>query len=235
MNDASPHLLSVEDLSVSFGTGAREVKAVRNVSFTIDKGETVALVGESGSGKTVTALSVLKLLPYPKAHHPSGRIFFRGRELLTANEKTMMDVRGDDISMIFQEPMTSLNPLHTVEKQINEVLIVHRGLARGDKKGRGQDHEECRKRENRRVGQKQRHHVNRQVYKTRDGQRNQPTAEEPPGQHAAARLRPDRATDEIVVGHCDHAANKGIGQLNCGKSDPHQSRTAIAARQAARP
>jgi microcin C transport system ATP-binding protein len=123
-------LLSVEDLSVSFGKAAREVKAVRNVSFTIGKGETVALVGESGSGKTVTALSILKLLPYPKAHHPSGRIFFRGTELLTANEKTLMDVRGDDVSMIFQEPMTSLNPLHTVEKQINEGLFLHKGLDR---------------------------------------------------------------------------------------------------------
>jgi microcin C transport system ATP-binding protein len=131
MTDANEkRLLSVEDLSVSFGTGAREVKAVRNVSFTVDKGETVALVGESGSGKTVTALSVLKLLPYPKAWHPSGRIFFRGTDLLPANERTMMDVRGDDIGMIFQEPMTSLNPLHTVEKQINEGLFIHKHLDR---------------------------------------------------------------------------------------------------------
>jgi microcin C transport system ATP-binding protein len=129
MTDANEkRLLSVEDLSVSFGVGAREVKAVRNVSFTVDKGETVALVGESGSGKTVTALSVLKLLPYPKAWHPSGKILFRGIDLLPANERTMMDVRGDDIGMIFQEPMTSLNPLHTVEKQINEGLFIHKGL-----------------------------------------------------------------------------------------------------------
>jgi len=131
MADANEkRLLSIEDLSVSFGVGAREVKAVRNVSFTVDKGETVALVGESGSGKTVTALSVLKLLPYPKAWHPSGKIFFRGTDLLPASERTMMDVRGDDIGMIFQEPMTSLNPLHTVEKQINEGLFIHKGLDR---------------------------------------------------------------------------------------------------------
>ncbi|MDZ4737315.1 MAG: ABC transporter ATP-binding protein [Rhodospirillaceae bacterium] len=128
-NDQKP-LLSVEDLSVSFGTGARTVEAVKHVSFTIGKGETVALVGESGSGKTVTALSILKLLPYPKAHHPSGKIFFRDKELLGADEATLMDVRGDDISMIFQEPMTSLNPLHTVEKQISEGLFIHKGLDR---------------------------------------------------------------------------------------------------------
>ncbi|MEX2297927.1 MAG: ABC transporter ATP-binding protein [Dongiaceae bacterium] len=128
-NDQEP-LLSVEDLSVSFGTGARTVEAVKHVSFTIGKGETVALVGESGSGKTVTALSILKLLPYPKAHHPSGKIFFRDKELLGADEATMMDVRGDDISMIFQEPMTSLNPLHSVEKQISEGLFLHKKLDR---------------------------------------------------------------------------------------------------------
>ena len=128
-NEQKP-LLSVEDLSVSFGAGARTVEAVKHVSFTIGKGETVALVGESGSGKTVTALSILKLLPYPKAHHPSGRIYFRDTELLGADEATLMDVRGDDISMIFQEPMTSLNPLHTVEKQISEGLYLHKNLDR---------------------------------------------------------------------------------------------------------
>jgi microcin C transport system ATP-binding protein len=128
-NEQKP-LLSVEDLSVSFGAGARTVEAVKHISFTIGKGETVALVGESGSGKTVTALSILKLLPYPKAHHPSGRIYFRETELLAADEATLMDVRGDDISMIFQEPMTSLNPLHTVEKQISEGLFLHKKLDR---------------------------------------------------------------------------------------------------------
>jgi len=123
-------LLSVRDLHVSFGRGAREVKAVRGVSFEINKGETVALVGESGSGKSVTALSILQLLPYPLAHHPQGSIKFRGQELIGAPESTLRGIRGDDISMVFQEPMTSLNPLHAIEKQVNEVLILHKGLDR---------------------------------------------------------------------------------------------------------
>jgi microcin C transport system ATP-binding protein len=126
----SEPLLAVRDLHVSFGRGAREVKAVRGVSFDIDKGETVALVGESGSGKSVTALSILQLLPYPLAHHPGGSIMFREQELIGASEHTLRDIRGDDISMVFQEPMTSLNPLHTIEKQVNEVLILHKGLDR---------------------------------------------------------------------------------------------------------
>src|SRR5262245_58555468 len=123
-------LLSVRDLHVSFGRGAREVKAVRGVSFEINKGEAVALVGESGSGKSVTALSILQLLPYPMAHHPKGSITFQGQELIGAHEEALRKIRGDDISMVFQEPMTSLNPLHTIEKQVNEVLILHKGLDR---------------------------------------------------------------------------------------------------------
>src|SRR5262249_12229150 len=94
----------------------------------IRKGETVALVGESGSGKSITALSVMKLLPYPAAHHPSGSIKFQGRELLTMSEQKIREVRGNDIAIIFQEPMTSLNPLHTIEKQIREILLLHQGL-----------------------------------------------------------------------------------------------------------
>jgi microcin C transport system ATP-binding protein len=121
-------LLSVRDLSVAFSQGGRESLAVDHVSFDVGKGETVALVGESGSGKSVTALSVLKLLPYPAASHPSGQILFGGRDLLAANEKELRRVRGNDITMIFQEPMTSLNPLHTVERQIGEILRLHQGM-----------------------------------------------------------------------------------------------------------
>ena len=128
MNAAGDKLLSVRDLSVAFGHGAREVLAVDRISFDIGKGEIVALVGESGSGKSVTALSVMKLLPYPAAHHPSGSVRFNGRELLSMPENEMRQVRGNDITIIFQEPMTSLNPLHTIEKQIGEILLLHQGL-----------------------------------------------------------------------------------------------------------
>jgi microcin C transport system ATP-binding protein len=121
-------LLEVTDLSVGFRQGSRDTLAVDRVSFEIKKGETVALVGESGSGKSVTALSVLKLLPYPSAHHPSGSIRFKGQELLNLPEDKIRHVRGNDITIIFQEPMTSLNPLHTIEKQIGEILLLHQGL-----------------------------------------------------------------------------------------------------------
>jgi microcin C transport system ATP-binding protein len=121
-------LLSVRDLSVAFSQGEQTSLAVDHVSFDVGRSETVALVGESGSGKSVTALSVLKLLPYPAASHPSGRILFGGKDLLAANEKELRRVRGNDITMIFQEPMTSLNPLHSVERQIGEILRVHRGM-----------------------------------------------------------------------------------------------------------
>ena len=121
-------LLTVKDLSISFGTGKREVAAVERISFNIAKGETLALVGESGSGKSATALSVMKLLPYPAAHHPSGSILFKGQELLTMGERDIRKVRGNDITIIFQEPMTSLNPLHPIAKQIGEILLLHQGL-----------------------------------------------------------------------------------------------------------
>ncbi|AZO59901.1 MAG: ABC transporter ATP-binding protein [Mesorhizobium sp.] len=124
----SEPLLSVRDLSVAFAQGGTQSIAVDHVSFEIGKGETVALVGESGSGKSVSALSVLKLLPYPSASHPSGKILFHGADLLHANERTLRGVRGNKITMIFQEPMTSLNPLHTIEQQIVEVLKLHQGL-----------------------------------------------------------------------------------------------------------
>ena len=121
-------LLSIRDLSVAFRHSGRETLAVDRVSFDIGKGETLALVGESGSGKSVTALSILKLLPYPSAWHPSGEIHFKDQELLRFSERDMRRVRGNDITIIFQEPMTSLNPLHTIEKQIGEILLLHRGL-----------------------------------------------------------------------------------------------------------
>jgi microcin C transport system ATP-binding protein len=132
----SEPLLQVEDLSVAFRQGGKSTLAVDRVSFHIDAGETVALVGESGSGKSVSALSVLKLLPYPAAYHPSGRILFKGKDLLKAREKEMRRVRGDDITMVFQEPMTSLNPLHTVERQIGEILSLHRAMSSRDARAR---------------------------------------------------------------------------------------------------
>ncbi|MER8866128.1 ABC transporter ATP-binding protein [Mesorhizobium sp. M0751] len=127
-------LLSVQDLSVAFTQGGDQSIAVDHISFDLAKGETVALVGESGSGKSVTALSVLKLLPYPTASHPSGKILFLGADLLAADERDLRRVRGNKITMIFQEPMTSLNPLHTIEQQIVEVLKLHQGL--GDRKAK---------------------------------------------------------------------------------------------------
>lgn len=128
MSTSSAPILTVRNLDVSFGRGENEVKAVRNVSFDLHQKETLAIVGESGSGKSVTALSILRLLPYPLAHHPQGSVRYQGQELITASPKQMRVIRGDRISMIFQEPMTSLNPLHTVENQIAETLILHKGM-----------------------------------------------------------------------------------------------------------
>ena len=123
------NLLDIQDLSVAFTQAGTTSTAVDHVSLNIAKGETVALVGESGSGKSVTALSVLKLLPYPAASHPSGKILFNGEDVLTAREKELRRIRGNDITMIFQEPMTSLNPLHTIEQQIAEILLLHKGMS----------------------------------------------------------------------------------------------------------
>ncbi len=119
-------LLTVNNLSVAFG--AEDNLVVDQVSFSMEKGETLALVGESGSGKSVTAHSILKLLPYPFAKHPSGEVLFKDENILSLSEKHMRAVRGNKIGMIFQEPMTALNPLHTVEKQISEILELHQGL-----------------------------------------------------------------------------------------------------------
>ncbi|BAI71062.1 peptide/nickel transport system ATP-binding protein [Azospirillum sp. B510] len=132
----NPDLLSVRGLRVDFRSGAGATQAVKGVSFDIQKGETLALVGESGSGKSVTALSILQLLPYPMAHHPAGSIRFRDTELLGADERTLRQVRGNRIAMIFQEPMTSLNPLHSIERQINETLFLHKRLSKSAARAR---------------------------------------------------------------------------------------------------
>ena len=125
-------LLEVRDLHVNFG----DVQAVRGVSFDIESGETVALVGESGSGKSVTALSVLQLLPYPLARHPQGSVLVNGEEMIGADRARLLDVRGGMVSMIFQEPMTSLNPLHNIAKQVGESLVVHKHLNRAEARER---------------------------------------------------------------------------------------------------
>jgi microcin C transport system ATP-binding protein len=121
-------LVDVKDLSVGFRTDGQETIAVDRISFDIKPGETVALVGESGSGKSVSALSIMQLLSYPQAFHPSGEVLFEGQNLVGADEKTMRRIRGNKITMVFQEPLTSLNPLHTIEQQVGEVLIEHKGL-----------------------------------------------------------------------------------------------------------
>jgi microcin C transport system ATP-binding protein len=129
-------LLAIENLGVRFHVEDQDVEAVRGASLSIERGETVALVGESGSGKSVTALSILQLLPYPRASHPHGSIRFEGNELMDASPKRLQELRGGRVAMIFQEPMTSLNPLHSIEKQISETLILHRGLSREEARAR---------------------------------------------------------------------------------------------------
>jgi microcin C transport system ATP-binding protein len=129
MDASNQPLLDVTDLSVAFHQPSGTSLAVDRISFQIKRGQCLALVGESGSGKSVSALSILKLLPYPTASHPSGSICFKGRELLDASEHDMRAIRGNDISIIFQEPMTSLNPLHTIEAQIGEILQLHNGMS----------------------------------------------------------------------------------------------------------
>tara|TARA_R110000868_G_scaffold70650_6_gene207446 strand:- start:13849 stop:15477 length:1629 start_codon:yes stop_codon:yes gene_type:complete len=124
----SAPLIDVKDLSVAFISEGHATLAVDRISFHINPGETLALVGESGSGKSVSALSILQLLPYPQASHPSGEVLIEGKNLVGADEKTLRAIRGNRISMVFQEPMTSLNPLHTIERQVGEMLILHKGL-----------------------------------------------------------------------------------------------------------
>jgi microcin C transport system ATP-binding protein len=136
---SSQTLIHARNLQVAFRSGSTTTLAVKGIDFSIGKGETVAIVGESGSGKTVSALSILRLLNYPAASHPAGEIFFEGKDLLKATEAEMQQIRGDKISIIFQEPMTSLNPLHTIEKQVGEILVLHRGMEPEAAKARSLD------------------------------------------------------------------------------------------------
>ena len=121
--------IKINNLSVSFNIENKVSSAVKNISLGVAKGEALGIVGESGSGKSVTALSVLKLLPYPKAFHPTGQIFYKNKNILKLSEEELQKIRGNNISMIFQEPMTSLNPLHNIKKQITEVLFLHKNLS----------------------------------------------------------------------------------------------------------
>ena len=123
------NLVSIKNLSVGFQSHNIKSNVVKSISFEIPKGKTVALVGESGSGKTVTALSILKLLPYPSAFHDSGEIIYNNIDLLKSKQNEIQKIRGKNISAIFQEPMTSLNPLHTIEKQVNEILMIHSAIS----------------------------------------------------------------------------------------------------------
>ena len=129
MSDAP--LLDVRDLSVAFGQGDKKNVVVRGASFTLERGKTLAIVGESGSGKSVTAQALVRLLPYPVASHPSGQVLFKGVDVLKMPEPELRAMRGSGVTMVFQEPMTSLNPLHDIEKQIGEIILLHGG-ARGD-------------------------------------------------------------------------------------------------------
>jgi microcin C transport system ATP-binding protein len=129
-------MLSVKNLSVDFNVAGTVHHALKNVSFEIPDGQTLALVGESGSGKSISALSILRLLPYPKASHPSGEIIWDSADLMQKNDAEMRDIRGNQIAMIFQEPMTALNPLHTIERQISEVLYLHKKMTRTQAKAR---------------------------------------------------------------------------------------------------
>lgn len=128
-------LLAIDNLSIAFRQQGETQTVVHNLSLEVAVGETLALVGESGSGKSISALSVLRLLPTPPASYPSGDIRFHGQSLLHAEESTLRGVRGNRIAMIFQEPMVSLNPLHTLEKQLYEVLSLHRGMRKEAARG----------------------------------------------------------------------------------------------------
>ena len=127
--DKMNNLVQIKNLSVGFQSHNKKLNVVKSISFEIPKGKTVALVGESGSGKTVTALSILRLLPYPAAFHDSGEIIYKNFNLLKLKQNEIQKIRGKNISAIFQEPMSSLNPLHTIEKQVNEILMIHSSIS----------------------------------------------------------------------------------------------------------
>src|SRR5690625_4955591 len=129
-NDIMTNLLEINDLAVSFHLNDREVRAVRGVNLTVKKGETLAIVGESGSGKSVTAQSIMRLVPMPPGKFVSGNIMFNGEDIIKKSEKEMQDIRGKDISMVFQEPMTSLNPVFTIGSQVQEVLFNHTNITK---------------------------------------------------------------------------------------------------------
>jgi len=130
LRGGASHLLSVRDLRVTFGAGDRIVHAVNGVSFELKPGETLGIVGESGCGKTVTSLSIMRLLPKPAARIQSGSVLFEGKDLVTLSDEEMREIRGDRMAMIFQDPMTSLNPVLSIERQLTEVIETHRKLKR---------------------------------------------------------------------------------------------------------
>ena len=124
---ATAPLIEVSDLSIAFSQGSERKVVVDRVSFRLEKGRALALVGESGSGKTVTAQAIVRLLPQPAASYPTGAILFRGHDVLKMSDGELRDMRGAAVTMVFQEPMTSLNPLHTIERQIGEIIALHQG------------------------------------------------------------------------------------------------------------
>ncbi|MDX1514565.1 MAG: ATP-binding cassette domain-containing protein, partial [Gammaproteobacteria bacterium] len=127
-----PRLLEVDNLKTQFTTGAGIVKAVDGISYHVDEGETVAIVGESGCGKSVGAMSILRLIPDPPGRIVDGRIIFDGRDLLLLSDDEIRAVRGGQISMVFQEPMTSLNPVLTIGLQLTETMMLHLGLSQAE-------------------------------------------------------------------------------------------------------
>src|SRR5919206_2010368 len=125
-------MLEVNNLKTHFKTQDGVVKAVDGVSFSLEPGETLGIVGESGSGKSVTALSIMQLNPRPPVDYPGGEVLFEGQNLLEASDKGMQEIRGNDIAMIFQDPMTSLNPVFTVGNQIREAIRIHQNLSKSE-------------------------------------------------------------------------------------------------------